>query len=281
MKLNKDSEETRELIKEEKTRYKEKIRLLLKNWAVIGSVSVVILSYIQYTNGYGICRAFGLPMNVISIKLTYYIPSVAVLSGAALYIVDCFISLNIQHVNGKRHFSLFRIVWGTMIVFIMLYIILGGDSSNLFGLFLISVIPALVIEFLLGNRIISGIKEAFRKPFGHLLTSDMEGALFYNIYLKPVFVCMVIIILLTPFISERITKSKTSYEICTIGQDHYAVILDNSNEVLVLPAEIEDNTLTIYKDYYKFISKTDADDFIFHKYDTVTITEGKYTDTGD
>ena len=84
------------------------------------------------------------------------------------------------------------------------------------------------------------------------------------------------LILLIPFFSEIITRHRKVYEVCTIGEKRYAVILKVSNDVLIQTADIEGDALTIFTDSCRYVSKTDIDGLAIRQFDHVIITEGKH-----
>ena len=267
-------EEAGSLVEEEKTEYREKMRLLIKNWATIASASVIILSYMQYTYKYGICMAFKLPISAVIIKLTDYIPAVALLCGIALYIVDCYVSLNPQSIKGKSNFSFFRVIWGTAIIFIALFLAFKDDIRNLLWIALVSVLPPLMIEAILAGSVRARLKAAVKKSIHKKLTDETENRPLYQYFIKPVLIIVVVLILLIPFISKIIAENRKVYEICNIEEKNYAVILDHSNDVIVLPAEIDSGSMTIYTGSYKYVSRTDANEFVFREFDQVDIIDG-------
>ena len=268
----------RKQIEEEKERYKEKMQLLMRYWATIASAAVIILSIIQYSYKLGVCQVFRLPISSISIKLNDYIPAVALLCGIAVYIADCLIALKIRQMESKKHFNLIRMAWGTAMVFILLFLILDYNSKSLLRVLLISAILPLVIEVLLWIRIRTHIREAVRKTYRDRLKNNAGGRPFYRYCIKPGIICTLILILLIPLAAKFITVNKHSYEICTIENESYAVVLDYSDDVLIQPALIEADSLTIYTDSYKYVSRTDIDGFIFQRFDKVIISEAKDTD---
>ena len=276
MKQNDSYEKSREILNEEKTKYTEKMRLLFTNWTGIVSVSVVILSYLLYTYKYGICNIFHLPINAVSIRITEYVPVVVFFFGTVLYVIDCMVALRLQHKEEKTPFSLFRIFLGASMIYLVLYLILNDNSNNLFCLFLISIVPPLVIEFLIRSKSLLHVKEKVEKIFNrHWQTEEAEEKLFYKYYIRPGLICITIVILLTPFFSQIITKSKKVYEICTIDKKDYAVVLNKADDVVVQPAVIEADSLTIYTDSYRFVSRTDIDAFLCQRFKNVIITEGR------
>lgn len=274
MEQNGDNHQQRDLLEEEKIQYREKMTLLVKNWATIASVSVIILSYIQYTYKYGICMAFNLPMNAVAIRLNDYIPAVAILCGLALYVVDCIFSVDPLKRNRKIRFSPFRIIWGTAILFLMLYLSFRGDSRNLLMILLISVVPPLIVEVFLGSKARTRFKEIIETKVKKRMKEDTGSRPFYHAILKPALILIVIVILLTPFISKAIAKNRKIYEVCTYDQKQYAVILDHSDEVLVQPVKIESGSMTIFTGSYRYVSKSDAEGFVFREFDQVEIVEG-------
>ena len=196
--------------------------------------------------------------------------------GMALYIIDCMVALRLQHKEDKTPFSLFRIFLGASMLYLVLYLILNDNSDNLFCLFLISIVPPLVIEFLIRSKSLLHVKEKVEKIFSrHWQTEEAEEKLFYKYYIRPGLICIMIVVLLTPFVSQIITKSKNVYEICTIDKKDYAVVLNKADDVVVQPAVIEADSLTIYTDSYRFVSRTDIDAFLCQRFKNVIITEGR------
>jgi len=268
-------EEPRDLLKEEKARYKEIFHLVVNNWAKIASAAVIVLSYIQYAYKYGICKVFSLPISAVTISLTDYIPAVAILFAIVLYVTDCFITLNPKNIDGKPRFSLFRIICGTAVAFMALSIAFNDGSVSLLLLLLISVVPPLIIEFLLRNRSLKAVREKVEKSHRYRLKSAAEDKLFYKHFVRPVLIVVLIVILLIPIFSGIVTSHKDFYEICTIDDNNYAVILSSADSVVVQPAVIEGDSLTIYTGSFRYVAKTDIEEFVFMRLDQVTIAEGR------
>ena len=248
--------------------------MLVKHWAKIASGSVVILSYIQYSYKYGICKVFRLPVSTVSISLTDYIPSVALFCAIALYVIDLLVALDLQRTNRKTHFGVFRLVCGTAINFMAISIITNYGSLSLFWILLISIVPPLVIEFLLRNLSLKTLKERAEKKYHDWLKTDTEDRQFYKYFIRPGLVCVLILILLIPFLSEVVTRNRNIFEVCTIEEQNYAVVLNASGDVVALPAVIEKDSLTILTGSYRYISKTDIDKIVLQTFDHVIITEG-------
>ena len=275
MKQNEVFEKPGGLLEEERNKYKETIQLLIKNWAKITSAAVVILSYIQYSYKYGICKLFHLPVSAVTISLTDYIPAVALVCATAVYLFDCFVSLKSQHNSEKMHFSLFRIICGTAITFMVLTLVLNDSSIKLLWLLLIAAVPPLILELFYRKMSIQSLRERIENKYQHRFETDAEDGVFYKHYIKPGLIGILIVILLIPCISESITSHKNVYETCTFEEESYAVILNSSAGVWVQPAVIGEDSLIIYTRSYKYVSKADIEKFEFRKFDRVTITDGK------
>lgn len=247
-----------------KSRFKALFQTILKYWNQICAVTVVILSYIQYSYRIGVCLVYGLPLSAVSLQLTDFVPTVIILCCIVLYAVDCYISLN----PIRMKFSLFRMVCGTLINYCILNLILEGGSQLLF--LVISIIPPAIIEYLFVSgkmrKIVDGIVEKYKKS----LKSD-EGRLFYRYFIKPCIVFFMILALLIPVAGVIATYRKKAYEICRIEENTYAVVLSYSSNAYIQPAEIDGDSLTINTNCYKSASKDDIQELVFRSFNHVTI----------
>ena len=157
-------------------------------------------------------------------------------------------------------------------------LILNDQRIGWYWLLLFSLILPLTIEFLLNSSVIARLREAFIESYKRRLQNDTEGRLFYRLYVKPLLIGIMIIIMVTPMLAEINSRGRRSYEICTIDNEEYAVIQDNSNDALVQPASIDGNTLTICTDSFRIVSKTDVHAFASRQFDQVIITGGRDAD---
>ena len=261
---------------EEKSKYRRAMNALTGNWTKIASIAVVLLSYIQYSYKYGVCRAFDLPFTTVTIRLADFIPAAAMLCFLAFYVFDFYVILSPQQPQEVIPFSPLRVLCGTIIDFISLNMILNDEGKNTVLLLLVSVIPPVIIELLLRSRCLRRAKERMKANYRNRIANDTEEKLYYKHFVKPCLICIMAAILMIPLISTIVTKNRDVYEICTIGEDTYAVIFNNSNDYVVLePALVEGDSLTIYTGSYKNTMKAYVDEFSFRQFDHVTITDGK------
>ena len=266
--------ETRELLNEERAKYIDAVQALTGNWAKIASVAVVVLSYIQYSYKYGICMAFNLPFSVVTIKLADFIPSAALLCFIAFYVFDFYIVLNPMQSKEPVRFSLHRVLCGTIIDYITLNMIFNDDNKNLILLLLISLVPPLIVELILKLTNLRRAKERLMMKYRDRIENDTEERLFYKHFVKPFLICIMALILLIPWLSVVVVKNRDVYEVCTVGEDTFAVIFNNTADYVVIqPAVIEGDSLTIYTDSYKNSMKAYVDSFSFRQFDRVTIKD--------
>ena len=88
-------------------------------------------------------------------------------------------------------------------------------------------------------------------------------------------ILVLIVILFIPFFSEIVAIQKDAYETCTVGDKNCAVILSSADSVVLQPAVIEGDSLTIYTGSYRYVAKSDIEEFVFMDFDQVTIAEGR------
>lgn len=273
MDQNEVFERKRDLV-EEKNWYKEQIGRIANNWAKIAAVAIAVLSYIQYAYKYGVCLAFHLPINVITIHLVEYLPAAALFLTLSVYFIDIYIS----HPVRKNHLSPFRIICATTINYVALSMIFNSDEIPAALLLLVSLVIALLAEFFLRLVGLKRIRERLVSRYLDRMKNDTKERLLYRYMVKPGVVFIMILILVIPFISQMISSRRNTYEICTIGEEDYAVILNVSDDLLLQPAIAEGDSLTIYTGSYRIMGKTDIDEYAFHTFEHVTIAEGTKPD---
>lgn len=261
-------------VEEEKTWYKEQIRRIANNWGKIAAIAIAVLSSIQYAYKFGVCQAFHLPISVISIQLVEYLPLAALFFTLSVYIIDIYVS----HPVRKIHFSPFRIICATTINFVALSMIFNSDEIPAALLLLVSLVIALLAEFFLKKAGLKHIQERLVSRYQDRMKNDTNERLLYRYMVKPGVVFIMILVLVIPFISQMISSRRNTYEICTIGEEDYAVILNVSDNLLLQPVIAEGHSLTIYTGSYRIMGKTDIDEYAFHTFDHVTIAEGTKPD---
>ena len=269
-------EEKRELLKEEKAKYMDAVQIVARNWAKIVPVAIVILSYIQYSYKYGVCLVFNLPFSAVTIRLADFIPIAVLVCFIAFYVFDFFLVLNPNRPEEAVRFSFHRVLCGTIVDFITLNLIFNDENKNILVIIAVSVVPPLIVEFILNRISLRGVKESVKIKYKDRIGKDTEERLYYRHFVQPCLITLMAVILLIPLISGVVARHRDVFEICTIGEETYAVIFNNSNDYVVLePAVIEGDSLTIYTDYYKNTMKAYVDTFSFRQFEHVTITEGK------
>ena len=128
---------------------------------------------------------YGLPVSAVVISLTDYIPAVALLFAVVLYITDCVISLNPKYNGGKPRFSLFRIICGATVVFMVLGVIFNDSSVSPLLLLPVSVILPLIVEFLLKGRSLKAVREKSKTAIGTVSEALRKTGFFTSISSGP------------------------------------------------------------------------------------------------
>lgn len=275
MTRNEATEKAQKMVSQATEKDKKRIETVIRNWATILSLSVILLSIFQYMYKYGICKVFQLPNNVISIKLTDYILVVFFLCSIAFLLFYYFASIKTDIISKKVHFNPLRVFWGFLILynFFLAYNTISKwnkITAIVYGI--VAVVVFLIIELLLTRR---GRKkrnaETNNKDYELRMRDYLEDRLFYEYFIKTGIILIVLIVITLPYISKMVTEHNLEYEICSYEEKNYAVIFEYTDRVLVEPVIIEDETLTISTDYFKYISKDAPVEFRVHEFEQVTI----------
>ena len=274
--------EKRQILQEEQAKFKDAFQFMAKHWAGIASAAIVILSYIQYSYKYGVCKVFNLPVTAVTIKLSDYIPLAVLLCFFTLYFIDCFAELNPLHPRERVyfHFSIYRILCGTAFNYIALNLLFNDEDRNQLLLIVVSVVPPLIMEYFLKKRILKIASINLKKSYKQHLINDTDNRMLYKMFLKPFLILILVILMLIPVVSEFVTRHRDVYEVCTFADKTYAVIFNiTSDYVLMQPAEVKGDSITIHTASYNYCMKKDTDKITFRHFDHVTITDDAIADS--
>lgn len=255
------------IVKESEKRKKA----ILKNAAIIISVSVVILTIVLYAFNRGFCQVYNLPVEVMPLDLSKFIPLVIQLAGIIVYILFYASSIKADAIFNKNKFDLLRILWG---IFIAYYILSNNNIDKLIGrwwsLGVAVALPIAVELFNYFRKKPRKDKKVSKEEHDAVLEDVVKDSLFSIYYIKHGLFFVVIPIVLASWVGIINANAEREYQTFIFEDTQYAVVVNYTDQVLAQRALIDDSNLSIDIDNYYFFSKDNLV-FSFDEFDNVEI----------
>ena len=264
-------DEVLEKLKPIKKDASERGKKFFENLAVITSLAVIYLSILLFEYNTGYCKAFNLPSECMAIDMKMLIPFAAQIGMNIVGILFYLSSLKTDKALGKYHFSITRLCWGEIV---LITFVSKNQLINVIGywgsLLITYSIPLLLeLMFYLRQKPRKN-KVVAEKDHDDVLELTLRDAIFHDYYIKRGLVFLVLPLAFASSIGKLAACSNHYYRTIVFEDTQYAVIIEYSDEVLVQSAEIENDTLTIDTNEYRYLSK-DGLVFSYKEYDDVII----------
>jgi len=246
--------EARNKTKEYEKKKNKTVGEMIKNAAVILSVSAVILLFILYAYCRGYYGVFNIPENYFNLDLQNYLPVVFQMCGVFMYFSYYFSSIKKDKILKKRRINFLRVFWGVMIVLCIL------NANNVKGIILyilfciLSCIIFMCIElfFYLGGETRSD-KEISNIEYQFILENYIEDFVMLSLY--KIFGITIVVVLLAPYWGKFQAHLKNNYEVLTIDNQQYSIIVNHLDKAVVQKVSINGNELVVHTDSYMLVSK--------------------------
>ena len=253
---------------------------ILEHFGVVISLSVIVLSMILFAYNKGFCSVYNLPISVLSIDISRFLPIAVQLLGVAFYIAIYISYIITDQLERKFHFSITRVLIGASICS---YIIIHNRSFLAYGIWMILlalVIPLLLELFLLllSKIINKPIKNEYidQDRFKHEKREYIISSVISR-NTKIVICIMALALSLSSLAGIILANIKREYQVFENDNQSYAVIVDYSDKVLAQRCSFtDDSLLTIDTNQYLVISKEQKEyAYVFFKNVSLNKQEAK------
>lgn len=265
-------QEARERVTNFRNEIEGKKKSFFQHAAVYFSISVVGLTIFLYGFNDGLCRFYNLPSSVMPLDIKRLVPFAFDAAGTVLYILYIVSSYKTDRILGKNRINLLRVFWGAAAIsyFFLKY----SGSNKTLEMVLAYSIPLLIEVLLFFARKPRKDEKVSNAEYQIVLEDTIETSVFSTLYFQCRVFLFLIPVILSSFLGGYTAKAELEYQTCSVQDTLYAVILDYSDTVLVQPATVQNNVLTIDTSSYTYLKKTDIS-LRYNKFDSVIVTKDK------
>ena len=246
---------------------------------VVSTITIIAvgLTWVLFVYNKGYASIYKLPALAMPLDLRVYLPFATKMVPVFIYVVYYIAFKYSDKVFKKKGFNWGAVAYGFIIVKMVLSNFYFERVVGQFGSSFIAAATSLIVEtipFLIkktDNRI-----NLDKKIDDQMKQIKMEDYIWNRIIYFLLFRCglfvMFICVVFAPFVGKLAAIAKPEYQICTYDTQTYAVIIDYEDKVLVERAYIEDNSIVIATQNYRYLQK-DSLELSFCTFDSVVIQD--------
>ncbi len=250
-------------IKPLKEKQEKSVKKIFEKFGTIVTISIVVLSMILFSYNMGYCSVFSLPPSVLSIDIKYFIPFAVHMIGIMVYIFMYISSILADRITNNNSIDITRVIIGiTICLWFMIQnkMVYALGAWGLLICFCIPIVLELIKKLIvkiihrpIKNQTIDKERYEFEKR------EYISRTLFPNNSVRLVVSVIAIIVCLSSAFGIISATTKREYQVVKNENGIYAVIADNSDNLIVQKATIMNESLEIDSNNYSYFAKEDQE----------------------
>lgn len=241
------------------------VKNLFQNVGTIVTISIVVLSMILFSYNMGYCSVFSLPPSVLSIDIKNFLPFAVQMIGIMIYIFLYLSSILADRITNSNSFDITRVIIG---ITICLWLMIQNKMVYALGVWglLISFCIPIVLE-LIKKLIVIINNKPIKNPTIDKERYEFEKkeyisrTLFPHYSVRLVVSVIAVIVCLSSAFGMISATTKREYQLVKNENGIYAVIDDNSDNLIVQEATIISDSLEINTNNYSYFPKENQELF--------------------
>ena len=273
--------EAMRVVKNTEEKHKKKIEWLIENYALVLTYLTIGLLSTLYSFKLGYLRVFNIPGEYISVSLYEYIPLAIQIFGVYIYITMYIALFKTDETLNRFVYNPLRAMYGGFVL-LSLSISNFGSLAPEWVYWIISMALSFAFEFLVYRlRNINNPKQKKSNKKKKLIDEYRAEMYFEDklvdyyrgkYYVKCWIGIIIIAVLFSPFLGRLKANANRDFQIFTIENQEYAVIIDRGEYVIAEEATIESCKLHVNNEKYLYLNKEGLT-FRFMNFEEVYIGE--------
>lgn len=269
-------QEAQKIVEPYEQKHSEKLKHIVSNVATIVSLFIIGLTLVLFAYNEGYASIYNLPAKILPVDLKAYLSLAVTIMMLLIYVFYYITCKHSDRLLAKRGINFLATFYGICILFTLLTKYHFERAFSIFGCIAIAIIIPIVAELI--PLIIHFIHRNRKYEPIDLKTKELKKEQFvwekilYVLYVKNGIFLLVLCICLAPFVGRISARANPDYQTCSYDSKNYAIIAEYEDRVLVQEADINENTITIFTDSYRYLPK-DSLEIAFSTYDSVLIQE--------
>ena len=258
-----------------KKKHEEKYKDIVKHSALIITLLTIFSIIVLYAYNTGVLGKYNIPNNYISINLQSYIPIIMNFCGIYYMCVLYCVQWKTDEIFNKKGFNFLKLLYAELIFFTVVnWLGFEGKVSAIVSL-LVPIVFELILHFATKKQKESKNEEITDEQlYKQKVESYVHDSLSFLFYNKKGLCFLIIAIILAPSLGTMYANNKIDYEIISIEENNYAIIVDYLDGAVVQKAQINKNELIIDTTSYQLISKENIN-IEYKEFEKVTLKGAK------
>lgn len=250
-------------IKPLKEKQEKSVKKIFEKFGTIVTISIVVLSMILFSYNMGYCSVFSLPPSVLSIDIKYFIPFAVQMIGIMVYIFMYISSILADRITNNNSIDITRVIIGiTICLWFMIQnkMVYALGAWGLLICFCIPIVLELIKKLIvkiihkpIKNQTIDKERYEFEKR------EYISRTLFPNNSVRLAVSVIAVIVCVSSAFGMISATTKREYQVVKNENGIYAVIADNSDNLIVQKATIMIDSLEINTNNYYYFPKEDQE----------------------
>ena len=229
---------------------------LAGNFAIVTTLVTISAYVILYAFKVGYYSIYHIPAECVRVDIRDYLPALVQLAGVSINIIWYVLLVKVDIVFHRARFHWMRVLYSSLILYILAYSNGILNRMKSIWLFLIVVSIAVIIElFVFLAFRFKGFKDVKKEDEKRAIENAASDLLLYNTVIRNGIFLIIIAVILASISGKVIAKNASTFQTFLKDDKEYAVIVDYGEKIIAQEAYIENGFIDINIDQYYFFTK--------------------------